>query len=130
MKCRYCNTELKKGAKFCPNCGEKVIEVNICIKCGEKIKPSARFCPFCGANQHELHAKQETTSEVEMIVEQSKEEPIEIEGVQADEHESIESPQPEQLQEQPVYYEEDENSKIWIWVILALLIVSGILAFV
>lgn len=125
MKCRYCNTELKKGAKFCPNCGEKVIEVNICIKCGEKIKPSARFCPFCGANQHELHAKQETTSEVEMIVEQSKEEPIEIEGVQADEHESIESPQPEQLQEQLVYYEEDESSIPWRTILVAVLIAAG-----
>lgn len=125
MKCRFCSTELKNGAKFCPNCGEKVIEVNICIKCGEKIKPSAKFCPFCGANQHELHAKPETTSEVEMIVEQSKEETIETEDVQTDEQKSIESSQSEQPKEQPVYYEEDESSKTWIWILLAVLIAAG-----
>ena len=48
MKCRYCDTELKDGAKFCPNCGKKVIESNVCINCGEQIKPGASFCPHCG----------------------------------------------------------------------------------
>lgn len=127
MKCRYCNTELKIGAKFCPNCGEKVIEVNICIKCGEKIKPGAKFCPFCGANQHEQHAKTETTSEVEMIVEQSKEEPIESEDVQTDEQESAKSPLQEEheFEEQPIDKEREKKIRTWIWILLVLLIIAG-----
>ncbi len=32
---------------------------------------------------------------------------------------------PKRPQEQPVYYEEDEKSKTWIWIILALLIAAG-----
>jgi uncharacterized Zn finger protein (UPF0148 family) len=72
MKCRYCDTELKDGAKFCPNCGREVIESNVCISCGEQIKPGASFCPHCGANQHE-EAKSEPISEVEEIVEQPNE---------------------------------------------------------
>ena len=53
MKCRYCNTEIKQGAKFCPNCGKEVLDNDICFSCGKKIKTGAKFCPHCGANQDE-----------------------------------------------------------------------------
>lgn len=52
MKCSYCNTDLKQGAKFCPKCGREVVVNDVCINCGKPIKLGASFCPYCGANQH------------------------------------------------------------------------------
>ncbi len=52
MKCKYCNAELKQGAKFCPKCGREVVVNDVCINCGKPIKLGASFCPYCGANQH------------------------------------------------------------------------------
>lgn len=45
-KCPKCGAELAAGAKFCPNCGNKV--GNFCPKCGAELAPGAKFCPNCG----------------------------------------------------------------------------------
>ncbi len=45
-KCPKCGAEIDKGAKFCPNCGEKI--GSFCPKCGGAITPGAKFCPNCG----------------------------------------------------------------------------------
>lgn len=66
MKCRYCNTEIKQGAKFCPNCGKEVLDNDICFSCGKKIKTGAKFCPHCGANQDEtIESIQHSNTSVE-----------------------------------------------------------------
>lgn len=46
IKCLKCGQELPETAKFCSNCGEKL--VNTCPKCSAKVKPGAKFCPECG----------------------------------------------------------------------------------
>ena len=51
-KCSKCGAQIKKGAKFCPECGAKQTAVGMmpCPKCGAEIKSTAKFCPECGAN--------------------------------------------------------------------------------
>lgn len=57
MKCTYCNTELRGGAKFCPKCGNKVViqesvveekTTIICEKCGTEYEKEFVVCPSCG----------------------------------------------------------------------------------
>jgi len=57
MKCTYCNTELRDGAKFCPKCGNKVViqepvkeekATIICEKCGTEYEKEFVVCPSCG----------------------------------------------------------------------------------
>ena len=44
--CPKCGHEIVHGAKFCPNCGNKL--TNSCPKCGSDLEPGAKFCPNCG----------------------------------------------------------------------------------
>ncbi len=45
QKCTNCGAALSAGAKFCPECGTKVVAV--CPKCGTPVN-GAKFCPECG----------------------------------------------------------------------------------
>lgn len=49
--CAHCGAELPEGAKFCLECGEKVVEIPegymICPECGKTV-PKAKFCLECG----------------------------------------------------------------------------------
>lgn len=47
--CANCGSELPENAKFCLNCGEKVIPAGsvICPACGKAV-PKGKFCPECG----------------------------------------------------------------------------------
>ena len=45
QKCTNCGAALAVGAKFCPECGTKV--VTVCPKCGTPVN-GAKFCPECG----------------------------------------------------------------------------------
>jgi ABC-type oligopeptide transport system substrate-binding subunit/class 3 adenylate cyclase len=47
MHCPKCNTENRENAKFCINCGARLMLV--CPECGTQLPPSARFCDACGA---------------------------------------------------------------------------------
>jgi RNA polymerase subunit RPABC4/transcription elongation factor Spt4 len=51
VKCAQCGTELKPGAKFCPECGTPVPREKHCANCGAKLVPTAKFCPECGTRQ-------------------------------------------------------------------------------
>jgi DNA-directed RNA polymerase subunit RPC12/RpoP len=58
-KCPFCGAEVKKGQKFCTQCGAKLPEnlepiqeeqsVKRCPVCGAELKPGAKFCTQCGA---------------------------------------------------------------------------------
>jgi RNA polymerase subunit RPABC4/transcription elongation factor Spt4 len=50
-KCGQCGSELKPGAKFCPECGTPVPRERHCTNCGAKLAPAAKFCPECGTKQ-------------------------------------------------------------------------------
>jgi len=45
-RCIKCNHEISKGAKFCPECGEK--QEVVCNNCGAKLSPGTKFCSECG----------------------------------------------------------------------------------
>lgn len=44
--CPECGGVVVKGAKFCPNCGKKLSQV--CANCGKELVSGAKFCPECG----------------------------------------------------------------------------------
>ena len=47
MQCPRCNTENREGAKFCVECGARLVLV--CSECEAKLPSRARFCDACGA---------------------------------------------------------------------------------
>ncbi len=51
VKCPSCGYDVKKGAKFCPECGAKmaVATKKFCPNCGKEITGNSKFCPECGA---------------------------------------------------------------------------------
>ena len=48
--CARCGTSLPEGARFCPGCGEAVVQEKKCPVCGAApAVEGARFCAECGA---------------------------------------------------------------------------------
>ncbi len=47
ITCAKCGASVKKGTKFCPECGKPTGAV--CPKCGASVKEGAKFCPECGS---------------------------------------------------------------------------------
>lgn len=48
LVCPKCKAETH-GAKFCPECGEKLAVISTCSKCQKPIPAGSKFCPECGA---------------------------------------------------------------------------------
>lgn len=46
--CAKCGANIPTSAKFCPECGEKVVKGAFCPECGKSVQPNAKFCPECG----------------------------------------------------------------------------------
>lgn len=44
--CPQCHAPVQAGAKFCSNCGAKLIQV--CPECGKVVTPGSKFCSECG----------------------------------------------------------------------------------
>ena len=53
VECDKCGAKIKKGAKFCPECGEK--QGLTCPNCKAIVGGKAKFCPECG---HSLKMKE------------------------------------------------------------------------
>jgi len=45
-RCPHCGNVLASDAKFCSECGKKIIHE--CPKCHKKVTPEQKFCPECG----------------------------------------------------------------------------------
>ncbi|RYG58028.1 zinc ribbon domain-containing protein, partial [bacterium] len=43
-----CGAQVARGAKFCPECGQKVALKQSCPGCGVESAPGAKFCAECG----------------------------------------------------------------------------------
>ena len=48
MLCPNCQHENRKNARFCENCGSKLVRA--CPNCGTQNRPEANFCDKCGTN--------------------------------------------------------------------------------
>ncbi|HUU63294.1 MAG TPA: adenylate/guanylate cyclase domain-containing protein [Dehalococcoidia bacterium] len=46
MKCIKCDSDNREGAKFCEQCGTRLVRK--CPDCGAEVSPTARFCAECG----------------------------------------------------------------------------------
>lgn len=150
-ECINCKAQLEDDELFCHECGTKqeveeaeaqvedpvATEEKYCIHCGEAIEADSMFCPFCGKPQEVEREKnnepQRNTAEPEPQQEPEKPEPEskpeEKEQPQAEGQNnaaSTQSKQPEQPQAEETYEgEEKKKSKTWLWLLLAVLIVSG-----
>ena len=51
LRCPKCNAVVDSNAKFCPECGTKMVRPEAptaCPKCGVTLPAGAKFCPACG----------------------------------------------------------------------------------
>ena len=51
IACPHCGASVSGKAKFCPECGQKILHE--CPKCGAKVSPKQKFCPECGHKFYE-----------------------------------------------------------------------------
>ncbi|MCE5295976.1 MAG: SPFH domain-containing protein, partial [Euryarchaeota archaeon] len=47
VKCPKCGNAVPSDSKFCPECGNSM-QRKKCLKCGSEVQPGAKFCPECG----------------------------------------------------------------------------------
>ena len=47
-KCLSCNKDFNDEEIFCPICGSKLVEENVCQKCGSPVAIDEEFCGHCG----------------------------------------------------------------------------------
>ena len=47
-KCLKCNKEYEDSDNFCPRCGERLVQTNVCQKCGYPVAIEDIFCRHCG----------------------------------------------------------------------------------
>lgn len=48
VPCPACGASVRKGSKFCPECGTKMPVGVFCPNCGSEVPANAKFCPECG----------------------------------------------------------------------------------
>ena len=48
VACSECSADLPAGAKFCLECGAKVLPKGVCLECNAKLPEKAKFCSECG----------------------------------------------------------------------------------
>src|SRR5206468_827058 len=66
MQCPQCQHENSEAAKFCEECGTKLIRA--CPSCGQEVSPRAKFCPACGTSlTRQLPASQTLDSSLQTL---------------------------------------------------------------
>ena len=131
MRCKYCNTEVKAGMKFCPKCGKELFQLVTCYHCGVQIKVGLPFCPNCGARQNEQIAKPEPILEVapdaSSLQDEVTEEHVQenVQGVKEPEDTTTTKPSISET-ETTLSCEENQGSKKWL-LIVGVILLLGIL---
>ena len=57
VACSECSANLPAGAKFCLECGAKVLPKGVCLECNAKLPEKAKFCSECGTPAGRVPAK-------------------------------------------------------------------------
>ena len=57
VACSECSANLPAGAKFCLECGTKVLPKGVCLECNAKLPEKAKFCSECGTPAGKVPAK-------------------------------------------------------------------------
>ena len=57
VACSECSANLPAGAKFCLECGTKVLPKGVCFECNAKLPEKAKFCSECGTPAGKVPAK-------------------------------------------------------------------------
>lgn len=57
VACSECSANLPAGAKFCLECGTKVLPKGVCFACNAKLPEKAKFCSECGTPAGKVPAK-------------------------------------------------------------------------
>jgi ribosomal protein L40E len=57
VTCSECSANLPAGAKFCLDCGVKVLPKGVCLECNAKLPEKAKFCSECGTPAGTVPAK-------------------------------------------------------------------------
>ena len=155
-ECPKCKAQLEDDDIFCGVCGTKLEiendesqadvqttpEGRRCSHCGKAIEADSAFCPFCGKPQEVEEVKNKEPQQEEPEAEQlqtnnqiSTPPPLSKQSKQTETKEqpaSVPPPLPKQpkeneISEPPTYeYEEEEKSRKWLWVLLALLVAGGV----
>ena len=155
-KCNNCGSILEDDELYCHECGTKQEiedvktpveekqerEEKKCFHCGKAIEADSAFCPFCGKPQEVEEVKNKEPQQEQPEAEQlqtnnqiSTPPPLSKQSKQTETKEqpaSVPPPLPKQpkeneIPEPPTYeYEEEEKSRKWLWVLLALLVAGGV----
>jgi hypothetical protein len=48
QRCSACGAT-SQGSKFCPDCGQPMVQKPKCSKCGTEVNATTKFCPECGS---------------------------------------------------------------------------------
>lgn len=48
MNCNNCGAENDGTSKYCPKCGQRLVQELFCAKCGKSLKADSKFCVECG----------------------------------------------------------------------------------
>ena len=131
MRCKYCNTEIKAGMKFCPKCGKELFQLVTCYHCGVQIKVGLPFCPNCGARQNEQIANPEPILEVapdaSSLQDEVTEEHVQKNVQRVKEPEDTTATKPSISEtETTLSCEENQGSKKWL-LIVGVILLLGIL---
>ena len=74
MNCPYCETKNPPQARFCMECGRKLLQAVICTTCYTALPPAAQYCYHCGTPVLSKVAAHEHGLEPQLGVESSTEE--------------------------------------------------------
>ena len=54
MICPICNSEVRDGMSYCPNCGKEMSKIRFCSFCGSKLREKMRFFSNCDFPLYEI----------------------------------------------------------------------------
>lgn len=152
-RCPQCNSECEDKNHFCTKCGTFLPQPIFCTTCGARINEGERFCTRCGAHVENVfsnpsyqyaqnEAAQKPDSEIIGQIGLKGQNSQPVNGIRKNVHESVNEQYegtPDVITENSEYLaggnnisgeyyqnSESNNTKIWIGIIIAAIVIGGI----